>query len=104
MSPNYDPLGTETDNNLHPSPRPIFDGPSFGARNVSPFGTTPLPRALTDPSSPEQAFTYSLALRTPGPMAVPPQSNEDVSTQMPRDTRYTTRSGRLVNPVIPLDL
>ncbi|KAK2709262.1 hypothetical protein QYM36_013056 [Artemia franciscana] len=104
MSPNDDPLGTETDNTLHPSPRPIFDGPSFGTGNVSPFGTTPSPRILSDPSSPEQALTSPLALRTPGPIAVPPQSNEDVSTQMPRDTRYTTRSGRLVKPVIPLDL
>ncbi|KAK2714021.1 hypothetical protein QYM36_008577 [Artemia franciscana] len=104
MSPNDDPLGTETDNTLHPSPRPIFDGPSFGAGNVSPFATTPSPRALSDPSSPEQAFTSPLALRTPWPIAVPPQSNEDVSTQMPRDTRYTSRSGRLVKPVIPFDL
>ncbi|KAK2717023.1 hypothetical protein QYM36_007237 [Artemia franciscana] len=104
MSPNDDPLGTETDNTLHPSPRPIFDGPSFGAGNVSPFGTTLLPQVLSDPSSLEQALTSPLALRTPGPIAVPPQSNEDVSTQMPRDTRYTTRSGRLVKPVIPFDL
>ncbi|KAK2706768.1 hypothetical protein QYM36_014719 [Artemia franciscana] len=104
MSPNDDPLGTEIDNTLHPSPRPIFDGPSFGAGNVSPFGTTPLPQVLSDPSSLEQALTSPLALRTPGPIAVPPQSNEDVSTQMPRDTKYTARSGRLVKPVIPLDL
>ncbi|KAK2703453.1 hypothetical protein QYM36_018094 [Artemia franciscana] len=104
MSPNDDPLGTETDNTLPPSPRPIFDSRSFGAGNVSPFGTTPSPEALSDPSSPEQAFTSPLALRAPWPIAVPPQSNEDVSTEMPRDTRHTTRSGRLVKPVIPLDL
>ncbi|KAK2716637.1 hypothetical protein QYM36_006947 [Artemia franciscana] len=100
MSPNDDPLGTETDNTLHPSPRPIFDGPSFGAGNVSPFGTTLLPQVLSDPSSLEQALTSPLALRTPGPIAVPPQSNEDVSTQMPRDTRYTTRSGRLLRDFV----
>ncbi|KAK2709482.1 hypothetical protein QYM36_013214 [Artemia franciscana] len=104
MSPNDGPLGTETDNTLYPSPRPIIDGPSFGAGNVSPFGTTPSPRALSDPSSPEQAFTSPLSFRTSGPIAVPPQSNDDVSTQMPRDTRYTTRSGRLVKLVNPLDL
>ncbi|KAK2707402.1 hypothetical protein QYM36_015185 [Artemia franciscana] len=104
MSPNDDPLGTKKDNTLHPSPRPISNGTSFEAGNVSPFGTTPLPRVLLDPSSPEQALTSPLALRTPGPIAVPPQSNEDVSTQMLRDTRHTTCSGWLVKPVIPLDL
>ncbi|KAK2716204.1 hypothetical protein QYM36_010695 [Artemia franciscana] len=104
MSPNYDPLGTETDNTLHHSPRPIFDGSSFGTGNISPFGTLPSPQALLDPSSPEQAFTSSPFLRTLGPIAVPPPSKEDVSIQMLRDTRYTTRSGRLAKPVIPLDL